>query len=308
MKKIICAALAAMCIGSVFSGCTAKDEKKAPEGFMAPPEIGFLIAEQFVGYKLGTVPSLVSETAIESKLPDTYVLTYKNAEKGLHALSEKDIHGMVLPVLYADEEIRRTPGIGKIEQTFIERPVCAMFLNDSKYVLPVDAAFTAIKANGKAKRIALSHSPYASDEMAYTRPEEYEKVPGRVIKIGICSDENYPYNYKKDGELVGVNVDAAYEIAAGANAELEIKEYPEKDLEAALLNKEVDVILSEYIYSDDLYDDGSDFGKKKLLLSESYYDASLVIVVKNEYLGNSRDILSSLQAEGQAVEVPQSQE
>ena len=89
----------------------------------------------------------------------------------------------------------------------------------------------------------------------------------------------------------------AYEIAAGANAELEIKEYSEKDLEAALLNKEVDIVLSEYIYSDDLYDEGSDFGKKQLLLSESYYDASLVIVAKSEYLTTSKDVLAQLEAE-----------
>ena len=297
MKKFICAALAAMCMGSVFSGCTSNNEKKVPDEFAEPPEIGFLIAEQFIGYKLGVEPSLVSKETVEQKLPDTYVLTYKTVTKGLHAVAEKDIHGMVLPILYADEEIRRTPGIGKIEQTFVEQPVCAMFLNDSNYVLPVDAAFTAIKANGKAKRIALSHSPYASEELSYTRPEEYEKAPGRVVRIGICSDENYPFNYKKDGELVGVNVDMAYEIAAGANAELEIKEYAEKDLEAALLNKEVDVVLSEYIYSDELYDEGSDFGKKKLLLSESYYDASLVIVAKSEYLTTSKDVLAQLEAE-----------
>ena len=201
MKKFICAALAAMCMGSVFSGCTSNNEKKVPDEFAEPPEIGFLIAEQFIGYKLGVEPSLVSKETVEQKLPDTYVLTYKTVTKGLHAVAEKDIHGMVLPILYADEEIRRTPGIGKIEQTFVEQPVCAMFLNDSNYVLPVDAAFTAIKANGKAKRIALSHSPYASEELSYTRPEEYEKAPGRVVRIGICSDEIIPSTIRRTASL-----------------------------------------------------------------------------------------------------------
>ncbi len=308
MKKILCAALAVALAGCMFSGCsTSKKEDTPPEGFLTPPEMGFLVADQFVGYKLGTVPSLVPEKTIKDAIPGSYVLTYKNATKALHSLAERDIHGMVLPVLYADEEIRRTPGIGKIEQTFIEQPVCAIFLNNSNYVLPADAAFTSIKATGKAKKIALSHSPYASDEIVYTRPTEYEKVPGRVVRIGICSDENYPYNYKKDGELVGINVDVAYEVAAGANAELEIKEYPKNKLEEALKNKEVDIILSDYSCSDDLYEEGSDLDRS-FLYSESYYDASLVIVVKNEYLGNSRDILASLQSEGQAVEVPKAQE
>ncbi|MBQ6846448.1 MAG: transporter substrate-binding domain-containing protein [Oscillospiraceae bacterium] len=309
MKKFICAALAALFSSCLLSGCSSPStspatpsatEKKElpPTEFKAPPEIGFMAAGQFDGYKLGTVSSLVSESTIKNSLPASYVVTYENATDGLHAVTEKEIHGMVLPVLYADEEIRRTPGIGKIEQTFIEQPVCAIFLNNSDYVLPVDAALTSLKANGKAKKIALSHSPYASEEVAYTRPGEYEKAPGRVIKVGICSDENYPYNYTKDGEFVGVNVDVAYEIAAGANAELEIKQYSKDELESALKNQEVDVILSDYIYSDSLYEEGSTFDSS-FLHSESYYDASLVIVAKNEFLGNSKTVLPTVIADAQ---------
>lgn len=296
MKKLICAALAAMCVGTLFSGCT--NAKTPPEGFLAPPEIGFMAAAQFEGYKLGTVPSLVPESTIENELPGAYVLTYKNPTKGLHALTEKDIHGMVLPVLYADEEIKKTPGIEKIELTFIEKKISAILLNDSNFVLPVDAAITSLNGSKKSHKIALSHSPYATDENAYTRPTDYEKAPGRVLRVGISSNDNAPYNYHENGELVGVNVDMAYEFAAFANADLEIKEYPKDKLEEALRNKEVDVILADFVLDETKYEEKEFSG---LLFSDSYSDASIVIVVKSEYVGHSKDILAQLEA-GQIAE------
>lgn len=245
-------------------------------GYKEPPEVGFLAADQFTGYKLGTVNDLVSEKTITELIEDPDVVKYSSVEKGLNALRNKKIHGMVLPAVYMTNEMSKTDDFLTTHITFVEKQLRAVSLNTSDFAVPVDAALTAIMNNGTAQKIANAHSPYADESDPYTRPSGYKKIDGRTITIGICSDDAFPYNYRaSDGSLVGINVDAAHEMAAGAHAELVIKEYPEDELMSALDAGEVDYVMSQF------YEDEQNPIDMKYLYSHSYCDASTYILIRS---------------------------
>ncbi len=266
MKKLISIVLLSVMAVSLFSAC----------GYKEPPAIGFLVADQFDGYKLGTVEDLVSGKEIKELIGNPDIVKFSSVEKGLSALRNKKIHGMVLPAVYAHHELEKTDDFMPTEITFVEKRLRAISLGTQQFSIHIDTAFTSILNNGTAQKIADAHSPYANPDDPYVRPSDYEKINGRVITVGICSDDNYPLNYRNDaGELCGINVDIAYEMAAGARADLVIKEYPADKLMGALDAGEVDFILNDY------FEDEKNPLSTKYLYSHNYCDASTYILIRS---------------------------
>lgn len=266
MKKFISVILLSLMAVSLFSAC----------GYKEPPEIGFLVADQFDGYRLGTVEELVPGKEIKELIGNPDIVKFSSVEKGLSALRNKKVHGMVLPAVYAHHELEKTDAFLPTEITFVEKQLRAISLNTQEFIPHIDTAFTKILNNGTAQKIADAHSPYANQDEPYVRPSDYKKIDGRVLTVGICSDDNYPLNYRNDaGELQGINVDIAYEMAAGARADLVIREYPSDKLMEALDAGEVDFILNDY------FEDEDNPISTKYLYSHNYCDASTYILIRS---------------------------
>lgn len=266
MKKFISIILLSVMAVSLFSAC----------GYKEPPEIGFLVADQFDGYKLGTVEELVSGKEIKELIGKPDIVKFSSVEKGLDALLNKKIHGMVLPAVYAHHELEKSHSFLPTEITFVEKQLRAISLSTQQFIMHIDTKFTSISRDGTAQKIADAHSPYANPDAPYVRPSDYEKIDGRVITVGICNDDNYPLNYRNDsGKLVGINVDIAYEMAAGARADLVIREYPSDKLMKALDAGEVDFILNDY------FEDENNPISTKYLYTHSYCDASTYILIRS---------------------------
>ncbi|MBQ9984770.1 MAG: transporter substrate-binding domain-containing protein [Oscillospiraceae bacterium] len=267
MKKNIALILCIILSLSLLASCGEYKE---------PPAIGFLTAGQFTGYKLGTVADIVPVKVITESIDSPEVVKFSSVEDGLEALRNKKIHGFVLPAVYTINETEKSDDFTPTKIPFIDKQLRAISLNGFEYSVPVDAALTTLQNNGTARKIAEAYSPYADEASPYTRPAEYDKLPGRTITVGICSDDAFPYNYHDaDGKLVGINVDVAYEIAKGIHAELVIKEYPEDKLMGALDSGEADIILSQFYESEQAPLD-TDY-----LYSHPYCDASTHILIRS---------------------------
>ena len=268
MKKIICLILAVISVLGLLSGCNIANNE--------PPEVGFLVAGQFSGYRLGTVEELVSEKFLCEQIDSPIVVKYNTVEKGLEALRANKIYGFALPGVYADAEIEKSYAFMKLTLPFVDKHLRAVSLSSSKYILPIDAALTSIRNDGTADKIRRAYSPYADANDAYVRPTEFDAKKNRVITIGICSDEAYPYNFRNEsGELTGINVDVAHEIAKGISADLVIKEYAEDKLFEALESGEVDLIMSQYSLAE------NEKVSVKYAYSDTYCDASTHILIRS---------------------------
>lgn len=268
MKKLISLILASVLALGLLSGCSIANDE--------PPEMGFLVADQFTGYRLGTVEELVSEEFLCEKIDSPIVVKYDSVEDGLEALRAKKIYGFALPGVYADAEIERSYAFLKLTLPFVDKQLRGVSLSNSNLILPIDAALTSIRNDGTAEKIRRAYSPYADANDPYVRPTEFEAKNGRAITIGICSDEAYPYNFRDEsGALTGINVDVAHEIAKGISAELVIKEYEEDKLFEALEAGEVDFIMSQYSLAED------EKVSVKYTYSDTYCDASTHIIIRS---------------------------
>lgn len=243
MKKMICGIFAAVCMMYLFCACEAKPIKE-------PPKVGFLVPMQFDGYRVGYVKNLNSEEEITSKIDSPELVKYSSVNSAVKALRNNKIHGLVLPARYANEEVEKNKDLSKLYQTLIEEEICAITLAEYKFSTQINAAVTRIMNDGTADKIAKANSEGKS---GYARPKDYEKVEGRVLRVGVPKGENSPLIYKNNnGELCGINVDTAYEMAKGMYADIEISEFEDdKALFKALDEKEIDIALSAFVPSEE---------------------------------------------------------
>ncbi len=259
MKRFLSAVLSLVLILALFSACSL--------GYKEPPEGGFIILEHFDGYKLGIVEGQ-DKAEVREKIGNPDIKTFKTAEEGIEALRNKEIHGMLLPATVADKAISESSDFLKLLDTFDDKKLSGISLNSSKFIIPIEAAITKIKNNGALNRIVAKYYPSDDAGESYVAPESGEVVEGRVLRVGLSKENNFPFTYRDtSGNIVGINIDVAREIVADFGAELKVIEYPEEELTDALDNGEVDFIMNrfspyegapeEHIFSDSYYDDSS---------------------------------------------------
>ncbi len=266
MKRVICAVLAAMTLLLMLSACSS--------GYKEPPKGGFIVTEHFSGYKLGIIKNQIEPSTVKEKIENPKIVSYNSVDDGLNALRDKQIHGLVLPAIYANNAIEKSSDFKKLMDTFEKKELCAISMDTSKLIMPIDAAITLIKSNGTIDKIVAKHIQNAEHADEYTAPTNYNKVSGRTITVGLSNESAFPYTYRDTvGDIVGINIDVAREIAADCAAELVIKEYPENKLTEALENGEVDFIMSQFSKKED--------APKSHIYSDSYFDASTYILLRS---------------------------
>ncbi len=266
MKKILCIILAAITLLTCLCGCGSTYKK--------PPKGGFIVTEHFTGYKLGIVKKQIDADVVKAKIEDPVIVSFKSVDDGLNALRNKEIHGLVLPAIYANKAVKESSDFEKLMDTFEKKELQAISLNTSDLILPIDAAITKIRSNGTLDKIAASHISDADAPEAYTSPSDYEKLDGRKITVGLSSESSFPYIYRDTvGDIVGINIDVAREIAADYAAELVVKEYPEAKLTEALESGDVDFIMSQFSRGED--------APKNYIYSDAYFDASTYILIRS---------------------------
>lgn len=290
MKKFVCGMLAAISMISLFSACN--------EPLKEPPQIGFLVAAQFSEYKLGVVDGMTDKKLVTDNIENPEISDFASVKKGVSALKNGKLHGLVVPAAYVDEILADNENMSKLYLTFIESKPCAITLAEHPFVLSANAAITDMTRNGKSSEIARFHLSGGKDA-DYTRPQDYDKVEGRVLRVGVSTSEKAPLVYKdKDGNLTGINVDTAYEIAKFICADIKFIEYKNNDeLFAAVDADEIDIAFANFIPSEE------NPISSVYLYSHPYTDQSVEIIIN----GKTPEIANGFGAVSETV-VPENTE
>ncbi len=246
MKRILCVMLAVICAVFLLAGCGEEVVLKEP------PKIGFVVATQFSEYRLGVIDGTIDKKDINELIDNPELVDFKSVDKGVSALKNNKLHGLIVPASYVDGILADNENMSKLYLTFIENEPCAIMRSSFDLRLSMNAACTDITRKGIADNIAIYHISGGKDAK-YTRPEGFETFEDRNIRAGISTAEKSPLVYKdKDGNLCGINVDTAYEMAKFVGGNLEIIEFKNDDeLFDALDNDEIDIAFANFMPSEE---------------------------------------------------------
>ena len=271
MKRILCCMLAVICAVFLLAGCGEEVVLKEP------PEIGFVVATQFSEYRLGVVDGTIDKKDVNELIENPELVDFESVSKGVSALKNNNLHGLIVPASYVDGILADNENMSKLYLTFIESKPCAIMRSSFDLLISINASCTDITRKGIADNMAMYHISGGKDGK-YERPSGYETFEDRNIRVGISTAEKSPLVYKdKGGNLCGINVDTAYEMAKYVGGNLEIIEFKNDDaLFDALDNDEIDIAFANFIPSEE------NPISAKYAYSHPYTDLSTEIIINGE--------------------------
>lgn len=273
MKKISLVLVLGIVLTLLLCGCTDN----------TTPGQGYILLSDLDGAKIGIVEGITEEALVEEGIPNAKLKSFATVEDGAEALRNKKIKALILDPQNAKKHLKGDSDFVVMLQKLVDKEyMAATFVQDYKdgdsFLLEIDATLSKLKYTGEYD---VLFEKYFNAEAPETADFTYNegKVVGRVLHVGVAED-NAPFSYKdKDGKYIGFDVEFANEVAKTWGAKLEIKAYPKEKLLDATKSGEVKMVLGGLTVADD---------KEKndwMLFSQSYYDASQLVILNAEDVG-----------------------
>ncbi|MBR0063610.1 MAG: transporter substrate-binding domain-containing protein [Oscillospiraceae bacterium] len=205
MKKVICAAIAALIALSLVS-CRAEH-----------PNTVFSIAD-LVGKSVGVLEGTASESYLRGMTGSINIKLFSSA----NALAAELKNGGVDAAL-ADEEtaarLLHSSGLTSLDSPFVDTEYCIAVSEDNRELYDaVESAVVNLSRAGVLGKI--------SEDWIAGKAEPYKDETSYRESLSIAvSDDFWPYSYRDEsGELVGLEIDVARRICSelGVNAEFKV--------------------------------------------------------------------------------------
>lgn len=102
-----------------------------------------------------------------------------------------------------------------------------------------------------------------------------EESSNSVLRVGTSPDYP-PFEFKKDGEILGFDIDLATKIGSALGRKIQIIEFPFYKFTDALRGDVVDIVISSVTPSEER--------KELVAFSETYYNSSIAILFKPSHI------------------------
>lgn len=276
MKKWSMILALSLCAALLFSGCGHKK-----------PENGYVLKTDLAGAAIGIVQGITTEQQVQDNIKNAKVKTYNSIEEATQALAAREVNVLALDAKNAKNLINSDTRFGQMLEKLTDkayRAVTHMVGTDANddFTLEIGSAISRIQASGEYDTMYahyFSGSTPSGFSGAYT--PSAGKVAGRELVVGIAED-SAPFCYRaENGDLIGLDVEFANEVAKTWGAKLTVRTYPREKLLTALANDEIKMALGRFTEFDDQRDDDDIF------FSLPYYDASQVLICNAEDVGEN---------------------
>ena len=245
---------------------------------------GYILLKDLDGAKIGIVEGITDEALVEDGIPNAKLESFATVEEGAKALKDREISALVINPRNAEKYLKDDTQLAVMLEKLVDKEyLAATYVQDYKesdsFLLEIDSTLTQMRHTGVYDTL---YEKYFENEPPEKADFTYNEgvVEGRVLTVGVAED-NAPFSYKdSDGKYIGFDVEFANEVAKTWGATLEIKAYPRGKLLNATRNGEVKMILGRLTKLDD--EDAKDW----MLFSQSYYDASQIVIVNRADAGD----------------------
>lgn len=258
MKRIICAALAAVLAAGLFCGCQAKEK------------VVINSAEDLAGKKIGVQNGTTGETYVLENVdtPQDNVLSYKSGMDAALDLKNGAIDAVVLDELPAKAIVAQNSDLEILPIILTtEEYAIAVRKGDTALVESINKTIAAMKENGEYEALVNAFMPADGNIVI---PENIE-TSGAVIKMGTNAAFK-PFEYVEGTEIVGFDITMSQYIARDYKKQLEVVDMNFDSLISALQAGTIDFIAAGMTANDER--------RKSVDFSDSYFSSSQVIIVR----------------------------
>lgn len=222
------------------------------------------------GKKIGTLMGIpLSEEQLRTIIPDAEFTYYNGAMDSTAALRAGQIDAALVGYAVAKTALRNIPELAAIETTENTQLGIAVSKEQPELFEKINSYLKELKENGELEKMKEYWYNPNSD---YKMPEIELPTEGEPFVVAVCADKEPMSFLDGEGNVIGFDAELAIRIAKHINRPIEFIEVSFQGLVPAVESGKADVIISNLMISEER--------KKLVFMTESYFDAPYIILVK----------------------------
>ena len=263
MKKIISVAAAAIMAVSMLAGCGSDGvTTKIINGIDD-------LAGARIGVQLGTTGDIFASDYEEE---GSTIERYPKGADAIMGLKQGKLDCVIIDEQPAKKFVEANSDLVILEEEFAVEEYAICISKDNKELKDkIDAALTELKEDGTLDKIV---SNYIGDDTKgkspYESPENVDRSNGTLTMA--TNAEFEPYEYREDGEIIGIDVDMARAVCDKIGMELKIEDMAFDSIINAVQSGKADVGVAGMTVTEDRL--------KSIDFTQTYTKATQVIIVK----------------------------
>ena len=263
MKKLIAILAAVVMVAACFTGCTGKEAAK------------ITCAQDIIdnGYKVAVQEGTTGDALATETFTASEISRFKKAVDCGVDLKNGKVDAVILDAMPAKKIVEQIDGLVILDEALsVEEYAIAVRKGDAEMLELVNSTLAEIKDNGTYDAI---YNAFIAEETV-PMEERAESTASEELVMG-TNAEFEPFEFHNDAnEVVGFDIEVAYEIADNAGKKLKIEDMNFDSLIPALQSGKVDLVIAGMSVTEERL--------QNVDFSESYFNASQVIIVREESL------------------------
>ena len=255
---------------SLFSGCSSNKQEASKVKSINDLE------GATIGVQLGTTGDIY---ASDYKDKGSTIQRYNKGTDAVQSLKQGKIDCIVIDEEPAKAFVKVNKDISILEEEFVSEDY-AICISKEKFELKnkINDAINTIRSNGILQKIIDGYI-LDDNDYRYEPQSNLDRKNGKLIMATNAAFE--PYEYRKEGEIVGIDVDIANAIADILDMELVIEDMEFDSIITAVQSGKADIGVAGMTVTEER--------KKNIDFTESYVTSKQVVLVRN---GNSANDIS----------------
>jgi len=228
------------------SGGAGAVDSPASAGSADAPDV-----DSYNGRTLGTMPGSQFEAVTTERFPDSPLEYYSGVPELYAALSTKKIDGFVMSEVTMRQMSKQNPDAVWLPEVLNTRYRYLAFAKTEKgerLCAQMNELLAEYRADGTMDQ--MEEIWYGDDDSAKDLETSQESGGGEILHVGVSATDE-PYNYIKDNELTGFNIDLVTRFAKKYGYQIEYTDMAPEGLLPGLTTGRFDMLATALSYTEE---------------------------------------------------------
>lgn len=276
-RRMIPLLLLVIMVMSLMTGCGSKNEVGASDVKSVDD-----LKNKTIGVQLGTTGDIYASDIEGAKMQ-----RFNKGADAVQALKQEKVDAVVIDEQPAKAFVNRNRDLSILEEPFAEEEYAICIAKENTDLQEkINAALKELKEDGTLEQIIGNYiGDDTKGKQPYESPDDVQYTNGTLVMA--TNAEFEPYEYRKKGEIVGIDAEMAQAVADKLGMKLDIQDMQFDSIINAVQSGKADIGVAGMTVTEDRL--------KNINFSDSYTKAKQVIIVRNGKSASAFDLKESIQ-------------
>ncbi len=286
-RRCLAVVLICMIVATLFTGCGSKKSQMSESPVHSVKDM----EGKQIGVQLGTTGDIYA-----SDVKDAKVQEFNKGADAIQALKQEKVDCVVIDEQPAKAFVEKNPELAILEEAFAVEDYAICVSKDNKQLTKkINKALAKLKKDGTLKQIIGNYiGDDTKGKQPYQSPKGTNRSNGELVMA--TNAEFEPYEYREDGNIVGIDAEMAQAVADELGMSLKIEDMHFDSIITSVQSGKADIGVAGMTVTEDRL--------KNIDFTDPYTTAKQVIVVRaGQQKASESPVHSAKDLEGKQIGV-----